>query len=275
MSANELFDEETKQALKEIFQQFQRKIVDYLVVEEGSESASDPDPDPDPIDPPDDPSEDENKQTATPIQPHPHVHHHGCPTCGEAKMLAKALMEVSDGKLEFKIIDKNSEEAKQLHVRYVPAFIYGSQKKNIRYYGLPSGQEFAPFIYIHSYIANNEVKLPENVIEEAKKIDAPLHIKIFVTPECPYCPLTVDGFNQLALINDKLLVETIEAVELPLEADMYNVAYVPDVVITDPDKMDEYGVEPIERINGYMPIEETINIVKYAAEKLKETKKQG
>ncbi|ABN69308.1 glutaredoxin-like protein [Staphylothermus marinus F1] len=265
MSADELFDEETKQALKQIFQQFQRKVVDYLVVEKGSES------NPDPNDP-----DDEHEHTATHIHPHPHVHHHhGCPTCGEAEILAKALMELADGKLEFKIIDKNSEEAKQLHTRYVPAFIYGSPKKNIRYYGLPSGQEFAPFIYVHLYIANNDIKLPENVIEEAKKIDVPLHIKIFVTPECPYCPLTVDAFNQLALINDKILVETIEAIELPLEADMYNVAYVPDVIITDPDKMDEYGVEPVERINGYMPIEEAINIVKYAAEKLKEMKKQG
>lgn len=248
MSSNELFDEETKQALKQIFQQFKKKVVDYLIVEDSNEEKSRE-------------------------QIHAHNYRHGCPTCEEAKRLAEAIMEISRGMVEFKIITKSNEEAKQLKPRYTPAFIYGAPARNIRFYGLPSGQEFAPFIYVHQYIANNEIKLPDHVVEEARRINVPLHIKIFVTPECPYCPLTVDAFNQLALVNDKLLVETIEALELQLEADMYNVAYVPDVVITDPDKKHEYGAEPIERISGYMPIEEAIKIVLYAAEKLKELKK--
>ncbi len=255
-----LFDEETVKALKEIFSGFPRKVVDYLIVL-GE------------IDPP--------PEGETPL-PHEHEHMHehlmhgirDCPTCGEAVLLAKELMRVSDGKLEFRIIDKDSEEAKKLIPRYVPAFIYDTPSRNIRYYGLPSGQEFAPFIYIHKYIATNEYNMPREVLDRAKEIDAPLHVKIFVTPECPYCPLVVDAFNQFALVNDKLLVETIEAVELPLEADMYGVAYVPDIVITDPEKQTEYGVEPIERINGYLPPDQMVEVVIGAAEKYKGLKRR-
>ncbi len=253
MAQVSLFDEETIKALKEIFRSFPRKVIDYLVVI--SE---------------DDPPEE------TPLPPHEHALHgiKDCPTCGEAKTLAKELMKVSEGKLEFRIIDKNSREADELIVRYTPAFIYDTPRRNIRYYGLPSGQEFAPFIYIHKYIATGELNLPEEVINRAKEIDTPLHVKIFVTPECPYCPLVVDAFNQFALVNDKLLVETIEAVELPYEADIYGVAYVPDIVINDPDKQKEYGPEPIDRINGYVPPDQMIELVINAAEKLKEMKKR-
>ncbi len=261
-----LFDPETEQALREIFNSFPRKLVDYLVVDDKD-------------DPPEDPPEEHHhehhhhgEEELTEFHPHHHHHVEGCPTCSEAKALARELMRVSNGKLEFKIIDKNSEEAKKLIPRYVPAFIYDTPKRNIRYYGLPSGQEFAPFIYIHKYIATGELSLPKEVVEQVKTIDTPLHVKIFVTPECPYCPLVVDAFNQMALINDNLLVETIEAVELPLEADMYGVAYVPDIVFNDPDKQAEYGVEPVERLNGYLPPDQMILVVKQAAEKLKKMK---
>ncbi len=241
-----LFDEETIQALKQLFNSFKRELNDYLVVD------------------------DLEKLSEQEISSHHHIHAHreGCPTCGEAKLLAEELSKISEGKLRFRIIDLKNTETAILKPRYTPAFIYDTPKKSIRYYGLPSGQEFAPFIYIHQYIANNIVKLPGEVIDLVKSIETPLHIKVFVTPECPYCPIVVDAINQMGLVNDLLLIETIEAIELPLEADMYGVSYVPDIIITDPEKQTEYGVEPIERINGYMPPEELAKIIKYASEKL-------
>ncbi|OYT37352.1 MAG: glutaredoxin [Desulfurococcales archaeon ex4484_58] len=226
-----LFDEETENALREIFNKFQREVLDYLVV-----SKNNPDE---------------------------------CPTCGEAEHLATELNRISNGKLKIEIIDKNDDIASKLIIRYTPAFIYGSKRRNIRYYGLPSGQEFAPFIYIHQYIANNEIKLSNETIEIIEAIENPLHIKIFVTPECPYCPLVVDSFNQMGLVNDLLLVETIEAVELPHEADMYGVMYVPYVVLTDPARQKEYGVEPIEVINGYLPPEEMAKVIYNTSKKIK------
>ena len=243
-----LFDEETIQALKQLFSSFKKELNDYLVVDDLEKLSE--------------------QEISTHHHHHIHAHREGCPTCAEAKLLAEELSKISEGKLRFKIIDLKNTETAVLKPRYTPAFIYDTPKKNIRYYGLPSGQEFAPFIYIHQYIANNVIKLPGEVVELVKSIETPLHIKIFVTPECPYCPIVVDAINQMGLVNDLLLVETIEAIELPLEADMYGVSYVPDIIITDPEKQTEYGVEPIERINGYMPPEELAKIIKYASEKL-------
>ncbi len=224
-----LFDEETENTLREIFEKLPRELADYLIVSNN-------------------PSE--------------------CGTCGEAVHLAKELMRITNSKLKFNILEQNNDIREKLAVRYVPAFIYDTRKKNIRYYGLPSGQEFAPFIYVHQYIATGQLNLSKEARETVEAIENPLHIKIFVTPECPYCPLVVDAVNQMALVNDDLLVETIEAIELPKEADIYHVMYVPFIVINDPREWREYGAKPVEVINGYLPPEDMAKVIYNASKKL-------
>ena len=224
-----LFDEETENTLREIFEKLPRELADYLIVSNN-------------------PSE--------------------CGTCGEAVHLAKELMRITNSKLKFNILEQNNDIMEKLAVRYVPAFIYDTRKKNIRYYGLPSGQEFAPFIYVHQYIATGQLNLSKEARETVEAIENPLHIKIFVTPECPYCPLVVDAVNQMALVNDDLLVETIEALELPREADIYHVMYVPFIVINDPREWREYGAKPVEVINGYLPPEDMAKVIYNASKKL-------
>jgi len=225
-----LFDEDTEKALREIFESFPRSVEDYLVVSKN-------------------PAE--------------------CSTCGEALTLAGELARIAGGKLKFTVLDDSEDVREKLAVRYVPAFIYGSRKRNIRYYGLPSGQEFAPFIYIHQYIATGQLNISGEVREHIEEVDVPLHIKVFVTPECPYCPIVVDAVNQMALLNDLLLVETIEAFEHPVEADMYGVMYVPFIAINDPSDWRKYGAKPIEVVNGYLTPEDVSRIILRAAKKAK------
>ncbi|ADV64688.1 thioredoxin family protein [Desulfurococcus mucosus] len=241
-----LFDPETEEELRKIFQSITRELNDVLVVSRDEESHVH--------------GEDEDEHH------HHHHHHGGCPTCGEAKMLAEEIVRISGGRVRFTVLDAKDAEA--LKPRYLPAFIYDTPKRNVRYYGLPSGQEFAPFIFIHDYISNG-VKLSKSVVEELESIDAPLHVKIFVTPECPYCPLVVDFFNQAGLVNQGIVVETIEAFEHPVEADAYGVQYVPYVAITRLSDYDKYGAKPIEVIPGYLPPEENVKILRKAAGKLK------
>ncbi|WFO75242.1 thioredoxin family protein [Desulfurococcaceae archaeon MEX13E-LK6-19] len=184
-----------------------------------------------------------------------------CDTCKEAIELANEIMNLSKGKITFNIIDKNTDEAKKLSARYVPAFIFDLPERNVRYYGLPAGQEFPPFIYMHEYIAKGTLRIPQNIIEKVKEVKTRLHIKIFVTPECPMCPLVVDTFNQFGIINKNLLIEVIEAVELPWEADKYNVMYVPTVIISD-----------VERYDGYAPPDVFVEMLKRAEEKISNQK---
>ena len=229
-----LFDEETIRELKHIFDEHvKRNLRDILVIDSKENPG--------------------NK---------------GCSTCPEAKLLAEEITRISGGKVAFDI--KTKEEAKAYRPRYLPVFIYDTKAKNIRYYGIPSGQEFAPFIFIHEYITSS-VKLSSSIIEEIEPIETPLHIKVFVTPECPYCPIVVDFVNQVGVINENILVETIEAFENPQEADMYGVQYVPFIAINRIEDYDKYGARPVEVVPGYMPPEDIVKIIKRSASKIKKS----
>lgn len=217
-----VFDEETASALREIFRSFKRGLTDYLVT-----------------------TSDRGM----------------CATCAEAVHLVNELASIAGSALTFKRLDYSGDVREKLRVRYLPAFIYDTKKRNVRYYGLPSGQEFAPFIYVHKYIANDELTISQAIVDSIEEIERPLHVKLFVTPECPYCPYVVDALNQMGIVNDLLLVETIEAFELPIEADVYRIFYVPAIVVNDPSDWREYGAKPMEVINGYMPPEDIARIL--------------
>lgn len=229
-----LFDEDTVSELRRIFTSLRRSLQDVLVIDSVLNPGS------------------SGK----------------CGTCPEAKQLAEELSTISRGKVNFEVLDLLS--ARHLKPRYVPAFIYDTVKKNVRYYGLPSGQEFAPFIYVHEYISDG-VKLQKQVVEEVESIETPMHVKVFVTPECPYCPIVVDFMNQVGIVNSNILVEAIEAFEHPYEADKYHVLYVPYVAITRIEDYDVYGASPIEVVPGYIPPEELVEVLKKAERKLKKT----
>lgn len=192
-----------------------------------------------------------------------------CRTCPEAKELAFELTRIAMGRLTFEILDTKSSDL--YRPRYVPAFIYDAKAKNVRFYGLPSGQEFTPFIYMHEYISEG-VKLPRDVIEEVESIETPLHVKVFVTPECPYCSVVVDFLNQVGLVNSNILVETIEAFENPLEADKYFVQYVPFIAVNKIEDYYIYGADPIEFIHGYVPNVEVLEALKRAEKRIKKGK---
>ena len=189
-----------------------------------------------------------------------------CGTCPEAKLLAEELMKISGNRVSFEVLELSL--AGPLKPRYIPAFIYDTVKRNVRYYGLPSGQEFAPFIYVHEYLSEG-VKLPKHVVEEVEAIEVPLHVRIFVTPECPYCPIVVDFMNQVGIVNSSILVETIEAFEHPYEADKYRVLYVPYIAVTRIEEYEVYGASPVEVVPGYVPPEELLEVLKRAEKKLK------
>jgi len=214
-----IFDKETAEALKQLFSSFPRRVVDHLIISSANEE---------------------------------------CQTCKDALELANALMEISDGKLEVRVVEKTSDIGVKLKPRYVPAWVFETPGYNVRYYGLPLSQEFPPFIYIHHYIATGKLKIPENIINEVMKIDTSLHVKIFVTPQCPYCPQVVDIFNQIGLVNNRILVETIEAMEFPEEADKYKIFYVPAVIIND-----------LERMDGYVPLDIIVKMLKRAMYRVK------
>ncbi len=159
-----------------------------------------------------------------------------CQYCSLIKQLYTELASMSDKiSLEEYIYEDLDEDFKNKYrIRAAPVVVIeGRNKGLIKFYGIPSGMEFPSFIETIVKASKGETDLPDNIVEEVKKIDKEVNIKVFVTPTCPYCPKMVSTSYMFAMINENIEAEAWESIEFPEIARDYSVQAVPKVVIND------------------------------------------
>lgn len=71
------------------------------------------------------------------------------------------------------------------------------------------------------------------VKEQVRAVGGPVHIQVFVTPTCPYCPKAVRIAHQMSIENPNIRSDMVEAAEFPYLANRYAVMTVPKVVINE------------------------------------------
>ncbi len=162
-----------------------------------------------------------------------------CDTCDEAQQLLEEVAATND-KIELSVYDiqKNHEIASRFNVTNAPGVVIaakdGSEVKNlgIQFSGIPSGHEFSTLINDILLVSKRDSGLNETTREFLKNLDQPLHLQVFVTPTCPYCPRAVLLAHQMAMENPRMIrAEGVEAMEFPELASRFNVSGVPQTVI--------------------------------------------
>lgn len=135
-------------------------------------------------------------------------------------------------------LDQDSAYAAELGVDKAPGivFLVGEERQNhgLRFAGLPSGYEFASLIEAIR-LAGGAVQpdLQPATMALLETIQSPMHLQVFVTPTCPYCPRAVVMAYRLALASPYISAEGIEVTEFPELGDRYAVMGVPKTVIDD------------------------------------------
>lgn len=152
-----------------------------------------------------------------------------CKTCPDVKELVSVVEKLSDGKLKVEYHDLKDDVAKKMNVDKAPAIVID----NIRYYGIPSGHEFGPFVEMIVFASKGENILQQSTIEKIKKVNKPVRIQVFITPTCPYCPKAVIISHMLAIANKNITSDMVEAIEFPEESQKYGVMAVPKIVINE------------------------------------------
>ncbi len=189
-----------------------------------------------------------------------------CQYCRETKQLLTELSELSD-KIQLEIYNfyTDTDKVQEFRIDKVPATVIASEDKDygIRYFGIPSGYEFASLLSDIEMVSRGVSGLSQRSIEKIKEIDVPVHIQVFVTPTCPYCPSAVHLAHQLAMESDFITADMVEAIEFPDLAEKYMVMGVPKVVMND-----------IYYFEGALPERHYVDKVLEAARKTKETIKQ-
>jgi glutaredoxin-like protein len=158
-----------------------------------------------------------------------------CQMCHDTRQLIEEVASLSD-KVSVEVYDfvGDSKIAEQHGVDKIPAVVIAGEKDyGVRFYGIPSGYEFSSLIEGIVAVGRREPSLSKNTLQEVQKLNKPVHIQVFVTPTCPYCPQAVVLAHNLALASDWIKADMVEASEFPHLANKYQVYGVPRTVINE------------------------------------------
>jgi len=162
-----------------------------------------------------------------------------CQYCRETRMIVEEVADLSDAisvDVYNFVIDK--EVVEHYNIDKIPAVAVvqdGDEPKDygIRYYGIPSGYEFSSLIEDVMMVSQGESGLSEATKAQVSDLTEPVHIQVFVTPTCPYCPRAVRLAHQLAVESDLITADMVEAIEFPHLSMKYQVHGVPRTVINE------------------------------------------
>ena len=167
-------------------------------------------------------------------------------SCRETRELLDEVVNLSD-RIHLTVYDVDLEPATatRYNVRAVPTVIVRKHASltqaasaletdaNVRFIGTPSGFEFSTLIADIVDVSRGQPPLAEATISAIRAIATPVHLQVFVTPACPYCPKAARIAHQMAMANPLVLAEVIEVNEFPALSERYRVQTVPKTIIND------------------------------------------
>lgn len=173
----------------------------------------------------------------SPVTIHMFTQDFECGYCKETRQIAEEVAELSDHvTLQVHDFVKDQALAEAMGIDKIPALaINGENDRDygIRFYGIPSGYEFTSLLEAILAVGTGEHDLDAATIAYLDSLETPLHLQVFVTPTCPYCPQAVVLAHRMALASDKVRADMVEVTEFPHLGQRYEVMGVPRTVINE------------------------------------------
>ncbi len=173
-----------------------------------------------------------------------------CPSCADTRIFLEEMASLS-GKVKVGIYDfvKDAERARSLGVEKIPAIALldaGSNDTRIRFYGIPAGYEINSFVQSLIECSGAREQLPADLHKRILALDRDIHIQVFVSLTCPYCPAAVSMAHRLALENPRIRADMVESATFPYLAQRYSVTGVPRIVVNGVHFLD--GAQPLQKL---------------------------
>lgn len=184
-----------------------------------------------------------------------------CKFCPQTQELMGELTSLSP-KIHLEIYDFHSqaEEREKYGVERIPAIVMGDgDNSRLKFYGIPSGYEFATIVENIKTLSRGVSPLTMDSRKKLRKVNQPVHIQVFVTPSCGYCPTVARLAHAVALENPLITSDVIEIEEFPSLAQMYTVRGVPKTVMGTVSQL--AGVVPQVQFVGVVPETEFVERV--------------
>ena len=145
------------------------------------------------------------------------------------------LAGLSD-KIDVEVYDfvSDTDKVEKYKIDKIPAtVIEGEKDYGIRFYGIPAGYEFVSLTNTIMAVSKGESGLSEETKAALKKLKDPVHLHVFITLTCPYCPTAVEMAHKLSEESDLVTSDMVESAEFPHLVQRYSVSSVPKVIINE------------------------------------------
>lgn len=149
---------------------------------------------------------------------------------------------------------ENIEVENKIHAdKYPVVALLDSNKKysGVKFHGVPGGHELNSFILAIYNLGSVGQQISEETLNNIKKIDKDINIKVCVSLSCHLCPDVVVSSQRIAIENEKVEAEMIDISNFKAIKDKFKVMSVPAIIVND------------EQIYfGAKKIDEIINLIK-------------
>jgi glutaredoxin-like protein len=168
--------------------------------------------------------------------------------------LLREVAELSDKVTVSETPIAGDDDARAAGITRAPTIVFrrkGETRTNLRFLGMPSGYEFTTLLEAIRMVGSDRP-----VDDHVGELAEPLLLQTFVTPTCPHCPRAVLTAYELALANDAIVAEGVEASEFPVLSRTYGISSVPDTII---------GENASQRVLGAQPKRQFVEAIRSAA----------
>ncbi len=121
-------------------------------------------------------------------------------------------------------------ERKKVAEESSPAIEIGER---LRYRAVPLGPELEPFLEAVTFQESLLKELPKTVQDKLIKIRVPAMLKLYIAPQCPFCPAAVRKFVALSFANEYVNLQVIDGIMFPDAAESDNIQSAPTVTFDD------------------------------------------
>jgi glutaredoxin-like protein len=157
-----------------------------------------------------------------------------CEGCRDTERILAELAVLSD-RIRLRTLNSITDPgAAQDGIEHVPAIVVSDgTHSRVRLYGTPSGYEFTTLLTAIVDAGTGQSGLEQATEDFLERLGTDLHVRVFVTPTCPYCPKAAVLALRMAARSPRVRAEVVEANEFPELSMRFGVQGVPRTVVND------------------------------------------
>jgi glutaredoxin-like protein len=165
----------------------------------------------------------------------------GCDTCADTRALLQDLATLSP-RLTLDVAEAGADPGHCPAIDVLGLDHGGPVDYGVRLVGAPLEFELTSLLDAIDTVASRDPRLSADTLGRLATLDRPVHVQVFSTPTCRYCPTAVSLAHRVALASPFVTATAYSVIEFPELIRRYRVTGVPKIVVAD--RVELLGAQP-------------------------------